>query len=170
LTDKVLHYEESIRVPLYIRAPGFPPQVTTRTALSNDWAPTVAAFAGITPGLVPDGRSLLPVLRNRWESNWRKRFLVEYLGTAELENEPPRVPFAAVRSTELSRATPANQVYVQWLDGLGSREFYNLPADPYQVASQHNNPNWASVRSAMAGWLSQLRGCRGAGCRQLENQ
>ena len=32
LTDKVLGYEESIRVPLYIRAPGFSPQVTTRAA------------------------------------------------------------------------------------------------------------------------------------------
>jgi N-acetylglucosamine-6-sulfatase len=170
LTDKVLGYEESIRVPLYIRAPGFPAQVTTRTALSNDWAPTVAAFTGITPGLLPDGRSLLPVMRNRWESNWRKRFLVEYLGTAELQNEPPRVPFSAVRSTELSRATPANQIYVQWMDGLGSREFYNLPADPYQIASQHNNPNWASVRSTMAGWLNQLRTCRGSGCQSLENQ
>ena len=170
LTDKVLGYEESIRVPLLIRAPGFVPQVTTRTALNNDLAPTVMEFAGAAPGFVVDGRSLLPVLRNRWETNWRKRFLVEYLGTPEPENDPPRVPFSAVRSTELSRTTPPHQIYVQWDDRLGSLEFYNLPADPYQLASRHNDANWASVRNTMAGWLSQLRTCREGSCQRVENQ
>ncbi len=170
LTDKVLGYEESIRVPLYIRAPGFPAQVTTRTALNNDLAPTVAALAGITPGLSVDGRSLVPVLRNRWEANWRKRFLVEYLGTVETQTVPPKVPFSAVRSTELSQATPPHQIFVQWQDGLGSQEFYNLPTDRYQVASQHNNPDWTSVRNTMAGWLTQLRSCRNGSCQRLENQ
>jgi arylsulfatase A-like enzyme len=170
LTDKILGYEESIRVPLYIRAPGFPPQVTQRTAINNDLAPTVAAFAGVTPGLAVDGRSLLPVMRNPGETSWRKRFLVEYLGTVETHTVPPKVPFSAVRTTELSRATPPHQFYVQWHDGLGSHEFYNLPTDRYQVASQHNNPDWASVRNMLAGWVSQFRSCRGGGCQKLENQ
>jgi N-acetylglucosamine-6-sulfatase len=170
LADKVLGYEESIRVPLYIRAPGFPRQVTTRTALNNDLAPTVAAFAGVTPGLAVDGRSLVPVMRQRWEANWRKRFLVEYLGTVETHRVPPKVPFSAVRSTELSRVTPPHQVYVQWHDGLGSQEFYHLPVDPYQLSSQHDNPNWSTVRNMLAGWLTQLRSCRGGECQRLEDQ
>ena len=94
LTDKVLGYDESIRVPLYIRAPGFPAQTTWRAALNNDLAPTVADFAGITPGLPVDGRSLLPLLRNPSEKNWRKRFLVEYLGTVQTNRVPPRAPFS----------------------------------------------------------------------------
>jgi arylsulfatase A-like enzyme len=170
LTDKVLGYEESIRVPLYIRAPGFAPQVTTRAALNNDLASTVAEFAGIAPGLRVDGRSLLPLLRNPQEGNWRKRFLVEYLGTAETNRVPPRAPFSAVRTTNLSRATPPDQIYVQWHDGLGSTEFYDLPSDRYQVSSQHHNPAWASVRNMLAGWLSQFRNCRAGTCQTLENQ
>ncbi|HET7203313.1 MAG TPA: sulfatase [Steroidobacteraceae bacterium] len=170
LADKVLGYEESIRVPLYIRAPGFPPQSTTRAALNNDLAPTVTAFAGIAPGLRVDGRSLLPLMRNPLETRWRKRFLVEYLGTVETDILPPRVPFSAVRTTGLSRTTPPNQFYVEWHDGLGSSEFYDLASDRYQLSSQHANPSWATVRNVLAGWLSQFRQCAGDGCRTLENQ
>jgi N-acetylglucosamine-6-sulfatase len=170
LTDKILGYEESIRLPLYIRAPGFPPQVTTRAALNNDLAPTVAEFAGITPGLPVDGRSLLPVLRNPLEANWRKRFLVEYRGTVETTHEPPRVPFDAVRTTDLSRTTPPDQFYVEWNDGLGSKEFYDLGTDRYEITSLHNDPAWASVRNMLAGWLTQFRNCGGGACQALEDE
>ena len=170
LTDKVLGYEESIRVPLYIRAPGFPRQATTRAALNNDLASTVAEFAGVAPGLAVDGRSLLPLMRNPLENQWRKRFLVEYLGTVETDRVPPRVPFGAVRTTNLSRATPPDQVYVSWKDGLGSEEFYDLKTDPGQVESRHGDPAWASVRNMLAGWLDDFRtGARGR-CQALENQ
>ena len=170
LTEKVLGYEESLRVPLYIRAPGFPPQSTTRVALNNDLAPTVAAFAGIAPGLSVDGRSLLPLLRDPLENRWRKRFLVEYLGEVETDIRPPRVPFSAVRTTGLSRTTPPNQYYVEWRDGLGSSEFYDLTRDAYQLSSQHANPAWASVRHVMAGWLVQFRTCAKGSCQALEDQ
>jgi N-acetylglucosamine-6-sulfatase len=170
LTDKVLGYEESIRVPLYVRAPGFPSHATTRAALNNDLAPTVAEFAGIAPGLAVDGRSLLPLMRNPTENQWRKRFLVEYLGTVQTDQVPPRVPFSAVRTTTLSRATPPDQFYVSWRDGLGSEEFYDLRTDPAQVDSQHGNPGWASVRNMLAAWLADFRTCARGRCQALENQ
>lgn len=170
LTDKVLGYEESIRVPLYIRAPGIPAQATGRAALNNDIAPTVAQFAAVTPGLQVDGRSLVPLLRNPQRSPWRKRFLVEYLGTVETNRFPPRAPFSAVRTTNLSTTTPPNQFYVQWTDGLGSREFYDLVTDPYQLSSQHGNPAWGSVRNMLAGWVNQFRTCGGGSCQALEDQ
>jgi arylsulfatase A-like enzyme len=170
LTDKVLGYEESIRLPLYIHAPGFPPQVTTRAALNNDLAPTVAQFAGISPGLPVDGRSLLPLLRNPEESNWRKRFLVEYLGTVQTNLAPPRVPFGAVRTTDLSRATPPDQFYVEYNDGLGSIEFYDLASDAYEISSQHANAAFGSVRNVLASWLSQFRNCHGGTCQTVEDQ
>jgi arylsulfatase A-like enzyme len=170
LTDKVLGYEESIRVPLYIRAPGFPRQVTTRAAVNNDLAPTIAQLAGVAPGLAVDGRSLLPLLRNPTTTEWRKRFLVEYLGPDESDAADPTAPFGAVRTTNLSRATPANQFYVEWRDGLGSTEFYDLRNDPGQLESRHSAAEWASVRDTLAGYLAALRTCRGSGCRQLEDQ
>ena len=108
-------------------------------------------------------------MRNPQEWKWRKRFLVEYLGTVETNRIPPRAPFSAVRTTNLSQVTPPNQFYVEWRDGLGSREFYDLPSDPGQLRSQHNNPAWASVRNMLAGWLGQFRNCGGGSCQTLED-
>ena len=169
LTDKVLGYEESIRVPLYIRAPGFAAQTTWRAALNNDLAPTVADLAGVQPGLPVDGRSLLPLMRRPFEKNWRKRFLVEYLGTVQTDRVPPRVPFGAVRTTNLPGSTPANQFYVEWADGLGSKEFYDLASDRYQQRSQHRNWSWSGVRSELAAWLEKFRDCGGGSCQVLED-
>ena len=75
-----------------------------------------------------------------------------------------------MRTTNLSQTTPPNQFYVEWSDGLGSKEFYDLPSDRYQISSQHNNPSWAGVRNTLAGWLSQLRSCGGGSCQALEDQ
>ncbi|MEJ2138083.1 MAG: sulfatase-like hydrolase/transferase [Gammaproteobacteria bacterium] len=168
LTDKVLVYEESIRVPLYIRAPGFPVQTTWRAVLNNDLAPTIAELAGVTPGLAVDGTSVAPLLADPHEANWRKRFLVEYLGPIETDRVPPRVPFSAVRTTNLARSTPANQLYVEWRDNLGSREFYDLPNDRYQLRSQHDNPAWAGVLTDLAAWLGEFRNCGNGTCQVLE--
>lgn len=171
LTDKVLGYGPSIRVPLVMRAPGFTsPQTASPVALNNDLAPTIAAFAGVVPGLSVDGRSLIPLLQNPANSNWRKRFLVEFLGGSSSRPETgPRESFTAVHTTALSVDAP-NKCYVEWVDGADSREFYNLSADPYELSSQHTNPSWASVRMALAGWLSQLRTCGNGTCQVLEDQ
>lgn len=75
LTDKVLGYERSIRLPLAIRAPGFPgSQTATQFVLNNDLAPTIAALAGVVPAHSVDGRSLIPLLQNSTETHWRRRF------------------------------------------------------------------------------------------------
>ena len=55
-------YEESIRVPLLMRGPGIPAGVTIPDlSINADLAPTIVDVADATPGLVMDGRSLIPV-------------------------------------------------------------------------------------------------------------
>ena len=172
LTDKVLGYEPSIRVPLVIRAPGFKgPKTATPFVLNNDLAPTIAAFAGAVPGLAVDGRSLIPLLNNPTAKAWRKRFLVEYIATAgESPQTGPRQPFSAVRTTPLDGQTP-NRFYVEWNDPPPkSRELYNLVADPYQLRSEHANAALSGVRTALAGWLARLKSCGKGTCRTLEDQ
>ena len=46
--------------------------------MTIDFASTVAEFAGVTPGLAQDGRSLVPLLRGE-PVPWRHEFIVEYL-------------------------------------------------------------------------------------------
>ena len=58
-------YEESVRVPLVIRGPGIPQGATVDDLVINaDLAPTIVGAAEATPGLVMDGRSLIPIARN----------------------------------------------------------------------------------------------------------
>ena len=55
-------YEESIRVPLQMRGPGIPRGVNVSDlSINADLAPTIVDVANASPGLVMDGRSLIPV-------------------------------------------------------------------------------------------------------------
>ena len=73
---KHLPYEEVIRIPLVIRRPGQNGNQVIPEVVSNvDLAPTIAALAGVTPGLSTDGRSLL-LLMDR-EPGWTSCALIE---------------------------------------------------------------------------------------------
>ena len=74
LLGKVYGYEEAIRVPLIVRAPGFSaPQGSSHFVLNNDLAPTISQFASVNPPTSVDGRSIIPVMKNQSFSSWRKR-------------------------------------------------------------------------------------------------
>jgi arylsulfatase A-like enzyme len=80
--NKMVPYEATIRVPLYIHVPGLPPRVVEHPVLNVDLSPTIADFAGLNPKgtntRVYDGRSLRPLIEGKTQSlQWRKRFLVE---------------------------------------------------------------------------------------------
>lgn len=55
-------YEECINFPLLIRYPGAANRVESRLVSNVDLAATITDFAGVTPGLALDGRSLIPLL------------------------------------------------------------------------------------------------------------
>jgi len=158
---KILPYEESIRVPLYIRAPGYPAQSTTRMSLNTDLAPTIMDLAQAAPGLTPDGRSLVPLLANPNRTPWRRQGLL-MVRTGQSEG------YAGVRASELS-STP-NEVYIEHT--TGEKEFYDLTKDPYQLNSVHNSNKkpYPSQRAALATLLAKLKTCAGATCQSFEDQ
>jgi N-acetylglucosamine-6-sulfatase len=66
-------YEESARVPLFVRGPGVPAgSKVERLVLNTDFAPTFADLAGIE--YHADGRSLAPLLRGE-DPAWRSAVL-----------------------------------------------------------------------------------------------
>jgi hypothetical protein len=178
---KILLYEESIRVPLLLRIPGVvaPPSVPAM-ALNNDLAPTIADLAGATPGLVMDGRSLLPLLQGT-ATSWRKRFLAEFPPQApgpsaddpDLAGLPSGIPpFFAVRSG--SDGDLSNLVYGETMSADGSRvaarELYDLRpnVDPFQIASRHADPSYASKRQWLRLHLRALKRCGDGTCQVHE--
>jgi N-acetylglucosamine-6-sulfatase len=168
LSEKAYPYEEAIRVPLFIRAPGLARgQVVAQPVLNNDLAPTLADFAGATPTHVVDGVSLRPLMENPQLHPWRKRFLVEYwYSSGHLYDAPP---FLAVR-TGMDAHPVANQVFVQYWDEGFSREFYDLAVDPYQMDSLHDSADALRQQQMMHHhyWLSALMRCGNGSCQSLE--
>lgn len=155
-SNKMLVYEESIRVPLLIRGPGIPAG-QTRTQLVNnlDLVATIETLAGITPGRIPDGRTLVPLFLNA-AAPWRSSVLVQgmnkVIGIAHLYGR-----YQAVRTNRY--------VYAEHNGDFGfEREFYDLATDPYQLVSKPNDPAYASIVGDLQGRLGTLRTCVGASC------
>ena len=60
---KLLHYDESLRIPVTMRGPGIPVGEVVETAITNpDLATTIAAIAGARPGRHQDGIDIRPLL------------------------------------------------------------------------------------------------------------
>lgn len=162
LHGKNIGYEEGIRVPLIIRAPGYTaPQRTIRHVLNTDLAPTIMALAAVTTTLPMDGRSLLPLLQEPALASWRRRFLVEDAGELTTMRN-----FTAVRTTELDLLLPA-RLYVQW--GDGSVEYYDLATDLYQIDSRHDDADTLEARLSLEQHLIKLRSCRDGTCQLFED-
>ena len=174
---KINMYEESIRLPMVIHGAS---QTTARSTsewvMNNDWAPTIADAVQVTPGLVVDGRSLMPLVNGVPGAQGRNTLLVELppdgVPTA---NNPP---YYMVRTKDpvltLDSSGADVLVYAETLDPvtavLTDREFYDLAVDPLQVASLHNDmsPQRVQQMGGLDHRLQQMKTCAGDGCRALE--
>jgi arylsulfatase A-like enzyme len=168
--SKVLAYEESIRVPLLLRTPGPAAGTVTALVLNNDLAPTLADYAGATPGLAVDGRSLRPLIDGT-ATDWRRRFLVEHPPTGESYPVPP---YLAVRTARSVTGAPLS--YIETYNSTGTlttaRELYDLTLDPLQLGSLHADmsPLRVAQRQSLARHLQYLRYCGGGTCQTFEDQ
>ncbi|MDQ4062674.1 MAG: sulfatase [Actinomycetota bacterium] len=147
-------YEESARVPLFVRGPGITPETQVDDlVLNNDLVPTFAEFAGVELGEEEtDGRSLLPLLqgeRPRWR---RSAILLEgFVGKGA------RV-YGAVRTK--------THKYVEY--GNGEAELYDLEADPYELENVYETADPSLIEDLKVR-LEALRDCEGDGCREAED-
>jgi arylsulfatase A-like enzyme len=137
-------YEESVRVPLEMRGPGIPQGVTVNDLTINaDLAPTILQVAtAASPGLAIDGRSLIPVAQSPGIESGRE-LLIEEPGFEAIRTD--RYAYAEYRS--------------------GEKELYDLPNDPFEFQSHHDDPAYALVKSQLADQLHQLQTCAGSTCR-----
>jgi len=140
-TERRLAYEESARIPLYMRVPGSidwgkgpavrPGSVIDSFVVSIDVAPTFLEIGGAPRARDMDGRSLVPLLRGDAVA-WRTAFLIEYFSDRVF----PRVVnmgYQAVRNDRWS--------YIHYLDLEGMDELYDLQDDPYQMRNLIAEPS-----------------------------
>jgi N-acetylglucosamine-6-sulfatase len=152
-------YEEAIRIPLMIRGPGIPAGVRkNEMVLNNDFAPTFARWAGVTPPAFVDGRSFASLIDGNSEtdpSSWRTAFEVRSWQKKSGGGIPS---YQAVRTTR--------HLYVEYENG--ERELYDLQEDPYQLHNSYDTADPALIAELQTR-LDELRECSGDSCRVAEN-
>jgi len=176
---KVFPYEESIRVPLYITAPEFRTmQDSPRLATNNDLAPTILELAGAAADISMDGRSLVPLLSDPNEEDWRDRFLVEQWSEicskldqwveGDVLHERMSETYCLPITYKMIRTT--SYVYIEYQDSIS--EFYDLETDPYQLENQINCTSTACKEkiNELQNWLNDLKDCGQGTCQILENK
>jgi len=148
-------YEEAIRVPFYLSGPGIGIGTISEPILNNDFAPTVAEWAGATPATEVDGRSFVPLLSG--SVPWRNRFMAEHYNEAD---QPPSWFMIRV-------AAHGHLVKYARYDAV-SEELYDLLVDPAELVSRHADVAYKGIRTYMRRQLKLLKDCKGDGCRSIE--
>jgi N-acetylglucosamine-6-sulfatase len=146
-SGKQVPYEESIRVPLMIRGPGFRGGKTVRDlAINPDLAPTILRAAGAESGRLLDGRALQGFAEKPGRLRGRE---------LSLETNT----YAAVRT--------GRYIYIEYTSGqnTGFQELYDLRADPFQLQNVAGNPAYDAIHSALDARLDSIRSCNGPECR-----
>ena len=144
-------YEEGIRCPFTVRHPA---RIKAGAKLSNllicqDLAPTLIELAGGTPGPQIQGRSFLPLLKDR-KASWRKAVLLEYWA----EQAYPwliGMTYKAIRTEHHKLIHWVNRDRNHELD-----ELYDLDKDPYELKNLIASKSHAPIRNKLRRDLKKL--------------
>ena len=150
LAEKVLPYEESIRIPLLMRGPGIPRgRVDQRMVGNLDVPATILDAAGVAPWRVLDGRSLLGLLADPG-AEWGRDILIENGNGA---NGVPT--YRGIRTYRF--------LYVEHRT-TGEYELYDLLEDPFQLQSRDGQERYRVVQRELKRRLRALDRCAGPAC------
>jgi arylsulfatase A-like enzyme len=137
-------YEECIRIPFMVLAPGIPPRVDSSFVALIDLAPTFAEWTGVTPPFAVNGVSLVGLLANPGRL-WRQELLLEVLGTAD----PNGIEglFSGVRT----------QRYTYAEHTTGELELYDMKVDPNQLTNIAGDPANAGLIAQLSSLVASLK-------------
>ena len=146
--ERRLAYEESIRIPLFMRWPKLvkADSAVDQFALNIDIAPTLLEIGGAQAPKEIDGHSLVPLLRGE-KVPWRDSFLIEYFSDKVF----PRISkmgYQAVRD--------ARWKYIHYTDLDGMDELYDLKIDPYEMNNLTTGSQAGETEAEMQAKLQQL--------------
>lgn len=152
LIDKRHFYEESVKVPFLVYAPGiFNGGRTIEKMVQNiDIAPTVLELAGLKKPANMPGKSFVQLLKGD-TTQWRTKIFYEYYWEYDFPMTPT---IYGVRSD--------NFKYIRHIGIWDYNELYDLENDPDEMHNLIENPEYASLVKSMAGdlfdWLKETNG------------
>lgn len=150
LAEKVLPYEESVRVPLVMRGPGIPAgRVDSRLVANVDVPATILDAAGVAPWRPLDGRSLVDLVADPG-AEWGRDILIE---NGRGANGVPS--YRGIRTYRF--------LYVEHRT-TGEYELYDMFLDPFQLNSRDGADSYRPVQRELARRLRGLVSCVGPSC------
>jgi arylsulfatase A-like enzyme len=144
--DKRWMYETSFEMPLIIRWPGVTqPGARCHKLVQNlDYAPTFLEIAGVDIPEDYQGRSLVPLLKDGGEAPWRGALYYHY-------HEHP-----GFHMVERHRGVTDGRFKLMHFYRFAEWEFYDLHADPQELANQYHNSTYAAEVARMKKQLDLL--------------
>ncbi|OPL13438.1 MAG: hypothetical protein AVO39_10665 [delta proteobacterium MLS_D] len=147
LYDKRLAFEESIRIPFFVRYPGGisrPGRRVRDMALNIDLAPTLLDMLGIPLPDEMQGVSLAPAFQDP-DASLRSSFLYEHFPVYPI----PIPGMTAVRTDDYK--------YITYHNNVRPEELYDLRNDPGEKQNIVNRPDVRGIRSELEAELEQLK-------------
>jgi len=163
LIDKRHFYEESVKVPFLVYAPGlFKGGQTINKMVQNiDIAPTVLQLAGLQKPTYMPGKSIVPLLKGN-ATEWRDKIFYEYFW----EYDFPMTPTVFGVRTDKYK-------YIRYSGIWDQNELYDLENDPNEITNLIEKPEHANLVKKMAGdlfdWLEQTKGMQMPVKRTIKN-
>ena len=146
--ERRLAYEESIRIPLFMRWPKLikAGSAIDEFALNIDIAPTLLEIGGASPSKEIHGRSLVPLLRGE-KVLWRDSFLIEYFSD-KVFPRMSNMGYQAIRGGRWK--------YIHYVDLDRVDELYDLKADAYEMNNLAPRSEAGDTVGQMRAKLAQL--------------
>ncbi|MBA3648107.1 MAG: sulfatase-like hydrolase/transferase [Chitinophagales bacterium] len=146
LNEKIFPYEESIRVPIWIRYPRWfsDSTVIDQFSMNIDVAPTILEAAGIDDTFHFDGTSLRKLANGE---SFRNNMMYEYLYST---SDYPGMPWMrGIRDSQYK--------YVKYGCNNTAEEFFDIQNDPLELTNLINENDKQSLIQNYRDQLSQLR-------------
>jgi uncharacterized sulfatase len=147
LWSKMTLLEESLRVPLMIRAPEIAPGVSDRVVELLDIYPTVLDLAGLPPAPHAEGRSLAPLLRQP-DRDWPHPAFSQLPLQERLPGGARITEEMGGRSVHFDRWH-----YVAWTGGVEA--LFDMKSDPWQMQNLVAKPEHAATLARMRTLLKE---------------
>ena len=146
--ERRLSYEESARIPLFMRYPKMikPASTIGAFALNIDIAPTLLEIGGAPIPQPTHGRSLAPLLRGE-KVPWRNSFLIEYFSDTVF----PRMLKMGYQTVRADRWK-----YIHYVDLEAMDELYDLKNDPFELKNRIHDPAAANALGDLKSELQLL--------------
>ncbi len=129
-------YEESIRIPLLIRAPGFAPRRVPDLVELIDLTPTLLELAGVDEASGLQGRSLVPALAGE-------------------SLEGPKLAFSRTLWAKPRYSARSKRYKLIWDSRTGASELYDLESDPEERTTLESRVREGYLKEELFLWYRE---------------